>query len=132
MMLRAFKRNPENIEWMHHEMKTQERCDDAFKRGCTIIEYFPKRCVRPEMCVNFDSFHFFPGQFITKEMCEKAVEHDAENIRAVPEKFRTRELCEKAAENHNVKKWISHYMVEESEQECERPLPEPLHEEKKE
>ena len=41
-----------------------------------------------------------PIEFITQEMCEKAVKKDPSNFKYIPDCFKTQEMCKNIVNNH--------------------------------
>ena len=57
----------------------------AFEEDPFNIEYVPDKFIK-----------YVPHDYKTREMCDKAVEKDPENIRYIPDHFKTQEICDKA------------------------------------
>lgn len=113
----------DGLAYFPNEYKTYELCQVAVRKNGHMITYVPEEHKTEEMwkdaiktnpyCVysikDRDSFNqefwsyaithkvqlwYVPQQYITQEICDRAVKNDSYNFRSVPNKFKTKEMCE--------------------------------------
>lgn len=84
---------------------TYDVCLKSVLRDARNVYLVPEKYIDTEfiafMSDHHISLYYFPKQFITKEICEKAVGWSWRNLKYVPPKLKTKKLCE-CALNQNI------------------------------
>ena len=90
---------------------TKEMCERVVMKDCGDIRYVPDRFTTKEMCERVvreysgkDILRLIPdryctGELLTKELCEKAVLHNYENLTSVPYECLTEEIWDSAKDH---------------------------------
>jgi hypothetical protein len=94
----AFRQNANCFHLIPDELKTQEMCTEAVKKGWGNIEFMPDHLKTKEICeiamnCSVHAQIFVPHRFETEELYLLSVKADGMALKHVPDKFRTPEVC---------------------------------------